>query len=694
MLTAHRLPRLSLAIAALVLTAAAQIPKPPETKRGDAVETLHGVAIADPYRWLEDQDAPDTRAWIEAQNRQTAAVLDPLPGKARVQGRLTELLKIDTVSKPYVAEGRYFFTKRRADQDLSVLYMRKGAGGADEVLVDPHALSPDHTMSVDFEDISRDGRLIAYGVRVGGQDEVSVRLLDTDTRKELTDTLPTARYSSIGISADNKTIYYSRQTREGPRVFVHAIGGDPASDQEIFGSGYGPEKIVGLDLSNTRRYLVIYVLHGAAAEKIELYAQDLQKGTPIATIVNDLDATFDGSVAGDRLFLRTNWNAPNQRVIVVNLLEPAREKWRELVPEGKQPIEEVVAAGGNVFVSYLENVQPRVRIVTPDGARAGEISFPTIGALDGIRGAWSSDEVFFGFSSFALPPTIYRYRVSTGRQEVWARLNVPIKSEGVEVKQVWYTSKDGTRVPMFLGYRKGLELDGRSPALLRGYGGFNLAQLPAYSARAAFWIENGGVFALANLRGGSEFGEAWHRAGMLENKQNVFDDFISAAEWLIANKYTSSVKLAITGGSNGGLLVGAAMTERPELYRAVVCTYPLLDMIRYHRFLVAGYWVPEYGSSEDPAQFKTLYAYSPYHRVKKGERYPAVLFITGDGDTRVAPLHARKMAALLQASTGSERPILLQYDVKAGHSGGMPVSKTIQDLTDEMRFLFWQLGSG
>jgi prolyl oligopeptidase len=351
--------------------------------------------------------------------------------------------------------------------------------------------------------------------------------------------------------------------------------------------------------------------------------------------------------------------------------------------------------GGRLFASYLENVQTRIKSFAPDGTPAGELTTPGVGVTGNLLGEWERDEAFFTFSSLSTPQTIYRYVVSSGEREVWARQQIPVSGDSVEIKQVWFVSKDRTKVPMFVAHRKGLKLDGSSPALLTGYGGFNVSQTPGFSARAAFWIENGGVFALPSLRGGGEFGEEWHRAGMLDRKQTVFDDFTAAAEWLVKNGYTSPARLAISGGSNGGLLVGAALTQRPELFRAVVCSYPLLDMVRYHKFLVAGYWVPEYGSADDAAQFKYLFAYSPYHRVTKGVKYPAVLFITGDADTRVAPLHARKMTALLQDQTGSppaERPVLLKYDTKAGHSGGIPLGRQIERLADEMRFLFWQLG--
>jgi len=677
--------------AALVL-GAAEPSKPPATRREPVVETLHGVEIADPYRWLEDQDAPPTREWIAAENAYTDAVLAPLPGRDRIQRRLTELIKIDTVSVPFVRGGRVFFSKRKADQDLFVLYVRPRADAPDDVLLDPHGLSPDHSVSVNFEDVSLDGRLLAYGVRNGGQDEVALRFMDVDTRRERPDTLPRARYEGVALTADKSAVYYCRQTDQGPRVFRHVMGADAAKDEEIFGKGYGPEKYIDIAISGDGGWLKMEAEHGSAGMKVDVYVQDLRKKTPVVTIVNDVDASFTGAIAGDRLYLLTNWNAPRFRVMAVDLGDPRRERWKELIPEGTSVLTDVTLTGGKLLLNRLQDVATRLSIHEADGRLLREVALPGIGAVGGVSGDWSQDEAFFSFSSLAQPPTIYRYRVGAGQRDVWARLEVPIRSEDVEVEQVWYPSKDGTKVPMFVAHRKGIPLDGNNPTLLTGYGGFNISVRPFFSARAAFWIESGGVFALPNLRGGGEFGEAWHQGGMLDKKQNVFDDFIGAAEWLIGHKYTSPSRLAISGGSNGGLLVGAALTQRPDLFRAVVCSYPLLDMLRYHRFLVAGYWVPEYGSAENAAQFPVLRAYSPYHHVKPGERYPAVLFITGDGDTRVAPLHARKMAALLQASGASDRPVLLHYDTKAGHSGGLPASKQIEDLTNEMLFLFWQLG--
>jgi len=667
--------------------------KPPVTPTDDVREVIHGVGIVDPYRWLEDQTSSRTRAWISAQNAYSRPILDVIPGRDGLKKRLSELLKIDVTNVPLRRNGRCFFTRRRAGQDQFVLYMRTGIDGVDEVLIDPHSLSPDHTVSISLLDVAGDGSLLAYGVRRGGEDEVIVKLFDVEKRQDLPDALPRGRYFGVSIKPDKSGFYYTRHTAEGSRVHYHTLGRDPAADPRIFGDGCTPQKTIGAELSDDGRYLIIHVRHGSAADVTEVYIQDLAAGGPIRPIVNDVRARFLGSVGGDTLYLHTNWQAANGRVVAVDLARPAREHWREVVPEGKAVIEGFSLAGGRLLVSYLENVNSRVRVFNPDGRRLREIAFPTLGSARDFEGRWSDSEAFFSFDSFHVPTTIYRYEVAKGRQEVWSRQNVPIAAGTFELKQVWYESKDGARVPMFLLQRKGLKLDGSRPTLLTGYGGFNVSRTPRFDSRAVIWVERGGVHAVPNLRGGGEFGEAWHRAGMLEKKQNVFDDFIAAAEWLIKKGYTNPAKLAIAGGSNGGLLVGAALTQRPELFRAVLCHYPLLDMIRYHKFLVARLWVPEYGSAEDPGQFRYIYTYSPYHRVKKGLKYPAVLFVTGDADTRVAPLHARKMTALLQSATASERPVLLRYDTRAGHSRGLPIGKQIEDLADELGFVLWQLGA-
>ena len=692
--TKHAVRALALAVPLLAPLAFAATPtalKPPVARVEVVRDTLHGQVIEDPYRWLEQKDAPETRQWIDAENAYTGALIDPLPGRERIHARLEQLMKVDVQGIPFERGGRYFFSRRLASQAISVLYMREGLDGKDQVLIDPHPLSADHTTTVSFLDVSDDGKLMTYGTRLGGEDEVSVAFRDIDSGQDLADHLPRGRYFGVRMTADKRGVYYSRHTPEGSRVYYHAMGSDPAGDKLLFGTGYGPEKIVSVGLSEDRRWLGITVFYGSATDRSEVYVMDVANGGPVVPVVNDIPAYFAGSIAGDTMYLQTNWESSNNRIFAVDLHHPAREQWKEVIPTGDAVIDGFSLVGGRIFVNYLKNVVSSVRIFDPDGKPLGAIAFPTLGSVGEVSGRWEKPEAFFTFTSFHVPTTIFRYDVASGQQTAWWRSSAPIQSDRFAVEQVWYASKDGTRIPMFVLHKKGLKLDGARPTLLTGYGGFSVAETPMFSARAALWVENGGVFALPNLRGGNEFGEEWHHAGMLEKKQNVFDDFIAAGEWLIANHYTRKDKLCITGGSNGGLLVGAALTQRPDLFGAVVCSVPLLDMLRYQKFLVARFWVPEYGSAENPDQFKFISAYSPYQNVKKGTKYPAVLLISGDSDTRVDPLHARKMCALLQASTGSSRPVLLHYDTKAGHSGGKPIGKQIDDLAQELTFLFWQL---
>ncbi|MCD6379927.1 S9 family peptidase, partial [bacterium] len=665
----------------------------PVTNRGSVVDTLHGVVIPDPYRWLEDQESAETREWIKSQNEYTHSLIDSLPGREKLKRRLTELMKIDRIGIPAERNGRYFLSKRSPDQDLFVIYMRDGLNGKDEALIDPHSMSKDHSTSVNLLTVSEDGTLLAYGIREGGADELTVKLFDVDKRKNFPDELPSGLYFGISIMPDNSGFYYSRHNiLLGSRVYFHSMGDDPEKDKEIFGEGFGPKAGIGAGITDDGRYLMIVVFHGSAGQKSEIYYKDLKSNGSIKTLVKDIDARFEPQYGGGMLYMQTNWDAPKGRILTVDLKKPARENWKEIIPETEAVIEGFSLAGKKLFVNYLENVVSKVKVFEPDGKFTREISFPTLGAVSSVRGRWERNEAFFVFTSFHVPTTIYRYDVKKGNKKIWAKLDVPVDSDRIVVKQVWYNSKDGTRVPMFLVYSRDIELNGNNPTLLTGYGGFNINLTPGFRSTGVLWTECGGVYAVPNLRGGGEFGEEWHRAGMFENKQNVFNDFVGAAQWLIDNHYTCSSKLAIRGGSNGGLLVGAALVQRPDLFRAVVCTYPLLDMLRYQKFLLGKFWVSEYGSAENPEQFKYLYKYSPYHNVMEATKYPSTLFITGDSDTRVAPLHARKMTALLQRANNSENPIMILYDTKAGHSGGRPISKTIEDTVDEMAFLFWQLG--
>ena len=683
--------------AALLAACAAEepgidVPPPPPTEAREVVDTLHGVELTDPYRWLEDQEAPETRAWIDAQNAYTDTVLNALPGRDALRAAAASVLERDAVGLPSERGGRYFYSKRRADQDLAVLYLREGLDGEERVLIDPHPMNPDHTTSVELRDISDDGTRVAYAVREGGVDEVSIRVRDVDTGEDLADVLPPARYGQVTLAADGSGLYYERYGDVTPRVMLHAFGTPMADDVQLFGEGYERYQIPVTVISDDGRWMVVHVIEGSSGPTA-IHVKDLERDTPFVTAIADGASESWADFAGGELFIVTNLDAPNKRVVLADPADPGFENWREVVPERDDVVVEAAAAlGGKLAVSYLQDVQPRVAIHELDGTHVRDIAFDTLGSVGGGAGRWTSDEAFFTFQTFHVPSTIYRYDIATGEQSVWAAPELPVDAAAYEVDQRWFTSQDGTEVPMFVVHRPDVALDGSNPTLLTGYGGFNNSMAPAFSALATTWLESGGVFALANMRGGGEFGEEWHRAGMLESKQNVFDDFIAAAEHLVAEGYTSPEHLAIRGGSNGGLLVGAVSNQRPDLFGAVVCTYPLLDMVRYHQFLVASFWVPEYGSSDDPEQFEYIHAYSPYHNVIDGGDYPATLYLSGDGDTRVAPLHARKMAALMQAKNGSDNPILLRYHTQAGHSGGQPVSQQIDEMVDTVSFLLWQVG--
>jgi prolyl oligopeptidase len=665
---------------------------PPPSRLDSAKDTYGTTVVADPYRWLEDQTSPETRAWIEAQQKCTEAALSKLSGRDGLTKRLGELLHHDTFELPNERGGRYFFRKRLADQDLMQLYVRRSLNGPDELLIDPLPWSADHSVSVTFENLSRDGRYVFYGRRDGGQDEITPRLLDVDTKQTLPDAFPKAQYGSIELTPDNKVVYYALVTSAGPRAYVHRMGEDPAKDTLIFGKDLTKDKGLGLQLSEDGTYLLYFISYGSGSEQTEFYVQNVKQNGPIVPAVSNEKAIFFPAFAGDHFFVLTNWKAPQWRVFSGRFAAPQREHWREVVPEGNIHLESIAAAGGKIIGQYTHNASSELKVFDANGKVESSIALPSLGSVSATGGRWESPELFFSFESFNAPQSIFHYDVKQAKSEVWARDKVPFDASAFEIEQVWYHSKDKTRVPMFLFHKKGVKLDGSNPVLMNAYGGFNISWTPNFSPLALAWVERGGIFAVPNLRGGGEFGEEWHRAGMFEKKQTVFDDFFAAAEFLIANKYTASSKLAIWGGSNGGLLMGAAITQRPELYRAVVCSYPLLDMLRFHKFLEGPYWVSEYGSSENLDQFKYIYAYSPYHRVVDGTKYPSTLFVTGDGDTRVAPLHARKMAARLQTATGSDQPILLLYDTKSGHSGGRPVNKTIEEYTDILSYLFWQLG--
>jgi prolyl oligopeptidase len=677
---------------AVVFSMSMSAQQPPVAHVDNFHETFHGQDLVDPYHWLEDSSSTETRKWIEAENLYAHQLLDSPALRKQISTRLTEMTRHDHLGIPLLRNGYYYFSKRGADQDLYIYYRRAQTSDQDEVLLDPHQISPTAGTSVTEFDVSDDGNLVAYGVRLGGQDETDLRIFDVRTHTDLPDHYPRALYRGFAFLKDGKGFYYTTANRDtGPRLRYHQIGTDTAKDTDIFGQGLGPDTSASPGVSEDGRYLLIMVQHGWAQS--DLYIQDLEKKTAIEPLVKGLPGNFQPSFLGDDLFVQTDWKAAKGRILKIDLRDPAQSKWREVVPAGPDAIQSTSVVGGKLFVTYLHNVTSRILIFDPTGKRLGEVPLPGLGSAR-IWGRADQKEGMFYYSSYTTPYSVSRYRVDTGQQILWYRDAVPFQSDQFVTEQVWYPSKDGTSIPMFLMHKKDLKVDGKTPTILYGYGGFDVSITPGFSSIAAWWMEQGGIYAVANIRGGGEFGEDWHRAGMLDKKQNVFDDFIAAAQWLIVRNYTNPSKLAIWGGSNGGLLVGAAAVQRPELFQAVVCWHPDLDMVRYYRYTKNNNppALLEYGNAAIPEQFKYLRAYSPYEAVRPGTRYPAILLESGDADTRVPPEQARKMTARLQAANTSNRPMLLLYDAAAGHSSGGSFEKQIEQSTDELTFVASQLG--
>jgi prolyl oligopeptidase len=677
----------------------------PKAEKRPLEETLHGVKIVDNYRWLEDGSSPETQKWVEAEMAYTNAVLDPLPGREAIHKRLTELLSIGSISAPQIGGKYYFYARREGMQNQPIVFVRDEADGKDRVLVDVNQLAADGTIALDWYQPSENGRYLVYGTSPSGSEMSTLHIVETKTGKTLPDVIERTRAASIAWLLDNSGFYYTRYPKKGDvpegqemynrHVFYHELGTDPETDTKIFGEGRDPEDWPAVNLDNDGRLLLITVQQGWT--KTELFLMDLKKGTPPERITTGKDFLYSGSIYNGRLYIVTNEDAPRYRVFAAEAGNYERDDWKEIIPQTDAVLQGASAWGGKLFAQYEQNASSQLKIFDLNGDHLSDLMLPAIGTVYQSDGKWDRDEIFYGFMSFTVPPTVYRYDLKTKATTLWAKVDAPaIDPAAYEVNQEWYHSKDGTRVPMFIVNKKGLKKDGHNPTLLTAYGGFNVSLTPSFGRPAYLWMEHGGVYAVANLRGGAEFGEDWHRAGMLDKKQNVFDDMIAAAEHLIAEKYTDTDHLAIQGGSNGGLLMGAMITQRPDLFRAVVCQVPLLDMLRYQNFQIAKLWIPEYGSSDNPEQFKWLYAYSPYHRVKAGTEYPAILFMTADTDTRVDPMHAKKMAAEMQdeAKNGASqtRPILLRIESKAGHGAGKPLTKQIEEFTDVYSFLFWQLG--
>jgi prolyl oligopeptidase len=673
------------------------LPPPPDVQTVPVTDDYFGTKIVDNYRWLENADSPETKAFIDAENTYTQRYMEQARIRPQIADDMDALEHVSSWTVPIARGNDLFFEKMLAGEEQSSIYVRHGWADKDKRLIDPAQFSRDPNTSVNLDDVSRDGALVAYDVRQGGADESTVRVFNVKTGKTLEDELPSGIYLSVAFTPDGKGLYYSRMDQRGTLIYEHELGARISHDTLVFGKEFRGEKLgtnelMEAFLSDDYRYLVIQIDRGVPAKRVDIVYRDLTKpGSYFEVLIWGVDSRFSADYVKGAWYVSTDYKSPNWRIMKADPgIMP--DAWTTIVPEGPDAIGSFNIVGGKIYVDRLHDAQMETDVYTLDGKAAGKVEHGGIGKATTLGGRVNDRYGFYSFESFIAPPTIYRLDTMTGKQEIFAQPKVPFDSSQYDLKQVFYTSKDGTKVPMFIAGKKGLRLDGTERMLMTAYGGFNLSQLPQWSPRAAWWLQEGGWFALPNLRGGGEYGERWHEAGMFEKKQNVFDDFYAAAEYLIANKYTSPEHFAIYGGSNGGLLMGAAITQRPELFSAVDCAYPLLDMLRYQKFEQGPHWMTEYGSADKEDQFPYLLKYSPYQNVKKGTAYPAVLFFTGASDTRVDPLHARKMAALLQADSSSGRPVLLHYSVSGGHSAGVGVGQKIQDATDQLAFLWTETG--
>jgi len=683
---------------------------PPKARISAVTDDYHGEKISDPYRWLEDAAAAETRQFVEEENAYTRSILEKIPGREELRRRIERLLTIGRIGAPRIGGDKYFYERRDGRQNQAVVYVRDGRTNTDRVLIDVNALASDGTIALDWWYPSDDGKYVAFGTSPNGSELSTLQIIDAGTGALLADKIERTRAASVAWLPDSSGLYYTRYPRPGDvpdgeemynrRVFFHPLNQvenfNGLKDALIFpseGESIDPQHWPNVSLSNDGQWLLVDVSKGWT--RTELYLKNLSlPASKFQCITKGKNYLYHAEILDGNLYITTNEGAPLFRVFKADCAAPERANWKEVIAESDAVIEGRAAIiGKKLFVHYIRNASSQLKLFDLTGKAIAEIAMPALGSIFELGGNWNSDLGFFGFISYAIPPTIYEVDLN-GQTKEWARVKSGIDPEKYQVEQLWCNSKDGTRVPMFVVSKKGLVRNGNNPTLLSGYGGFNVGRTPFFNRNVMLLLlEQGGVYVDVQLRGGNEFGEDWHRMGMLEQKQNVFDDFAAAAEHLIAQKYTDAEHLAIQGGSNGGLLMGAALTQRPELFCAVVCQVPLLDMLRYQQFQIAKLWIPEYGSADDPEQFKYLYAYSPYHHVKARALYPAVLFMTAESDTRVDPMHAVKMAALLQAQAvnGPERPILLRVDSKAGHGVGKPIIKLVDDAVDVWSFLFWQL---
>lgn len=673
----------------------------PQTKQVDHVDVLHGVKVADPYRWLEDdvRTSPEVAAWVAAENKVTDAYFAAISERDAIRRRLTELWNYAQYSSPMKKGGRYYFFKNDGLQNQSVLYMADTLDGEPRVLLDPNRWSKDGTIALSGLSFSDDGRYAAFARSEAGSDWTTWRVMEIASGKILSDELKWTKFSGAAWTKDGRGFFYTRFDEPKPgsefqarnsnnRICYHSVGTPQSEDAMVYWRPEHPDWFYGTSVSDDGRYLVISVGIGTD-ERNRVLVRDLTKpyAMPVELIDNfEHEYSFVGN-DGSTLYFKTDLDAPRRRMVAVDLNHPEQENWREIIPQTDHLLAGVGMVGGRLIAKYLQDVTTRIKVFALDGRFVRDVELPGVGSAGGFGGDVADTETFYSFSSIATPATIYRYDIPSGKSTLWRRAEVKFDPDRYEVRQVFFRSKDGTRVPMFIAHRKGIKLDGSNPTLLYGYGGFNISLTPRFSISRAMWMEMGGVYVLANLRGGGEYGEAWHKAGTKLQKQNVFDDFIAAAKWLIANKYTRPDKLAIEGGSNGGLLVGAVMTQRPELFGACLPAVGVMDMLRFHKFTEGRMWIDDYGSADDPEEFKALLAYSPYHNITPGVCYPATLISTADTDDRVVPGHSFKFAAALQKAQSCSKPVLIQISTRSGHGGGKPRTKQIRELADRLAFM-------
>jgi prolyl oligopeptidase len=673
----------------------------PQTRRVDHVDVYHGIKVADPYRWLEAdvRESKETAAWVAEQNKLTFAYLESIPQRETIRKRLTELWNYEKYGSPFKAGGRYYFYKNTGLQNQFVLYTMDSLDGKPRVLIDPNAWSKDGTVALAGTSFSNDGKYVAYGVAEAGSDWRTWRLMEIASGKVLDAELKWVKFGGTSWTTDGRGLFYSRfeepqanakfqSLNLNQKIYYHRVGTSQSDDVLVYRRSDHPQWGFGPQVTEDGRYLVITIWKGTD-DKYRILYKDLTEpyGMPIDLIRNfDNEYSFVGN-DGPLFYFKTDLNAPRKRLIAIDIRNPDVKNFREIIPEAQETLTGISLVANMFVAKYLKDAKTQIKIYAMDGELVRDVEFPGIGSARGFGGRRTHTETFYSFSSFATPPSVYRYDMITGKSKLIRRAKVKFNPDSYEVKQVFYRSKDGTRVPMFLAHQKGITLDGSNPTLLYGYGGFNIPLTPRFSISRLQWMEMGGVFAMPNLRGGGEYGEEWHQAGTKLKKQNVFDDFIAAAEWLIDNKYTTTRKLAIQGGSNGGLLVGAVMTQRPELFGACLPAVGVMDMLRFHKFTAGRYWVDDYGSAENPQEFKSLRAYSPYHNLKVGEKYPPTLATTADTDDRVVPGHSFKFAAALQHAQAGAAPVLIRIETRAGHGAGKPTAKIIDEVADKWAFL-------